>query len=144
MTWLSSTSAPSREGGPADRSDGPPRVPLCGSATISTLLSSTDSVISRPSEATNRAAIPAWSTSGDGTSTLKPWTARPPPLANVTLASKDARYSFIRTPRFSGQPHPRRERGHLLELPVQVRRRRGHDHPGHPLPGQILGVRRGH
>jgi len=64
------------------------------------LLRLTDSVISRPSEATNSAAIPASSIPGSGTSTRKPWTARPPPLANVTVASKDARYSVM------GKPEP--------------------------------------
>src|ERR1700743_319133 len=97
ITWLSSTSLPPVPGSRSPLSAGPPRVPLCGSAKILTLRSSTDSVISSPSEATNSAAIPASSTSGPGTSTRNPCTARSPPLLKAISASKKALYS---------PPHP--------------------------------------
>src|SRR5580698_9051068 len=98
ITWLSSTSGPAAAGagGPPPWSDGPPRVPLCGSAKISTWSSRTVSVISRPSEATNSAAISSRLTSGDGTSTRNPRAVRSPPLLKLMKASKDARYSATR------------------------------------------------
>jgi len=64
---------------------------LCGSAKTSTWSSRTVSVISRPSEATNNAAISPSLTSGDGTSTRNPRAVRPPPLLKLMEASKDAR-----------------------------------------------------
>src|ERR1700733_3820977 len=97
ITWLSSTSGPAAGPGcPLPWSDGPPRVPLCGSAKISTWSSRTVSVISSPSEATNRSAISAGLTSGDGTSTRNPRAVRSPPLLKLMEASKDARYSATR------------------------------------------------
>ncbi len=80
ITWLSSASRPPGPGPLSPRSAGPPRVPLCGSAKISTWRSSTASLISSPSEATKSAAIPASSMPGEGTSTRNPCTARSPPL----------------------------------------------------------------
>lgn len=93
ITWLSSTSRPPGSSSPAPRSDGPPLVPLWGSANTSTCSSRTASVISSPSEATNSAAISSSPTSGDGTSTRNPRAVRPPPLLKLIEASNDARYS---------------------------------------------------
>src|ERR1017187_1141256 len=95
MTWLSSTSRPVAAAGPERLSEGPPRVPLCASAKTCTLLSSTESVISSPSEAMNSAAISASPAPGDGRSIRNPCTVRSPPLLKLTAASSEARYSVM-------------------------------------------------
>ena len=74
----------------AGASDGPPRVPLCGSSTISDDDSQTSSAISRPSDLTNSCPTSSRLASGPDTSSRKPSTAIEPPLLNRISPSTTA------------------------------------------------------
>src|SRR5215472_2921609 len=117
--WLSSTSRPVAGAGPRFRSEGPPRVPLCGSGKTSTLLSLTESVMRSPSEATNNSPSASSSTSAEGTSMRNPRALSSPPLLKLTVASNEARYSVI------GSNPSRRSLPNIGNRTLEVRPARG-------------------
>src|SRR4051794_23324064 len=91
MVWLRSTSGDAAAAGGAAI----PRLPLCGSATISSPRSSTRATMPSPRWRTKRCPISDSERSAVGTSSRKRSADIPPPFAKRTSASKTARYSVI-------------------------------------------------